>query len=118
MFVSYSEIEVVPDQVGALVRAFRRRARLVDQHPGFLGLELLRDVGRRGRFVLITRWTDQASFRSYMKSGDYREAHERQHEGIAHPAMGGPLRQFESVRLDPPADDDQSVVASLAMEAE
>ena len=56
MFVSHSEIQIPAADVEPLERAFRERARRVDGHPGFLGLELLREVGNRGRYLLVTRW--------------------------------------------------------------
>jgi heme-degrading monooxygenase HmoA len=99
MFVSHSEIEVEEHGADALERAFRERSRLVDGHPGFLGLELLRDIGRKGNYLLVTRWSSRDDFRRYMKSRDFRAAHERQHEGVEEPAGGAPLRQFEAVPL-------------------
>ena len=99
MFVSHSEIEIAEHGSDALERAFRERARLVDAHPGFLGLELLRDIGRKGNYLLVTRWSSRDDFRRYMKSSDYRAAHARQHEGVQEPAGGAPLRQFETVQL-------------------
>jgi heme-degrading monooxygenase HmoA len=99
MFVSLSEIAMEEAGGSVLEAAFRARSRLVDGHDGFLGLELLRDVGQRGRYVLVTRWRSREDFRRYMKSGDYRAAHARQHAGLEEASMGTPLRQFETVEL-------------------
>lgn len=101
MFVSQSEIDVGANGAQALEGAFATRSRMVDRHAGFLGLELLRDVTRAGKYVLITRWNSQDDFRRYMKSGDFRAAHARQHEGVEEPqgVGGSPLRQFEAVQL-------------------
>lgn len=100
MFVSHSEIDVGAGGAEALERAFRARARKVDGHPGFLGLELLRDVGGRGRYLLVTRWASREHFRAYLKSADFKLAHARQHPGIEEASGGAPLRQLETVRLD------------------
>jgi heme-degrading monooxygenase HmoA len=99
MFVSHSEIAIEEEQVGVLEAAFRARARLVDSHDGFLGLELLREVGHRGRYVLVTRWRTREDFRRYMKSEDYRAAHVRERAGLEEASLGAPLRQFETVEL-------------------
>jgi heme oxygenase (mycobilin-producing) len=99
MFVSHSEIQIPAADVEALERAFRERARKVDGHRGFLGLELLREVGNGGRYLLVTRWESREDFRRYMKSDDFRAAHERQHDGVVEPANGAPLRQFDLVPL-------------------
>jgi heme-degrading monooxygenase HmoA len=97
MFVTQSEIRVPSAQMEALERAFEHRARLVDGHDGFLGLELLSDVRSEGRYVLLTRWRSATCFRAYMKSGDHKRAHERQHEGLGEiETEGGNLQQFES----------------------
>ena len=69
-------------EMAALERAFQERARLVDAHSGFLGLELLRDIRENGRYVLLTRWRSRDDFSAYMKSGDHARAHERPHEGL------------------------------------
>lgn len=97
-FLSRSEITVPRAEMAALERAFTQRARLVDQHSGFLGLELLRDIRDNGRYVLLTRWRSRADFTAYMKSGDHARAHERPHDGLqAIHADGGPLEQFHVV---------------------
>lgn len=100
MFVSHSEIAIEDGKDGILEAAFRARARLVDGHDGFLGLELLREVGNGGRYVLVTRWRTRADFRRYMKSPDYRAAHAREHAGLEDASNGAALRQFETVELE------------------
>jgi heme oxygenase (mycobilin-producing) len=96
-FVSRSEITVPLAEMEALERAFRDRARLVDAHAGFLGLELLRDIRANGRYVLVTRWRSRSDFTRYMKSGDHERAHAREHAGLGAVAMGGKLEQFHLV---------------------
>lgn len=96
-FVSRSEIVVPVAEMAALESAFASRARLVDAHSGFLGLELLSDIQERGRYVLLTRWRSRADFTAYMKSGDHQRAHERHHEGLGPVGGGGKLEQFHVV---------------------
>lgn len=97
-FVSRSEISVPVSEMPALERAFEQRARYVDAHPGFLGLELLRDIRGNGRYILVTRWRSRADFSAYMKSGDHARAHERPHDGLGPvSAGGGRLEQFHLV---------------------
>lgn len=99
VFVSQSEIALPPEQQESLEQAFAARARLVDAHPGFLGLELLRDLSAEGgRYVLHTRWRSRADFVAYMRSGDHERAHGRAHPGLDSVAIhGGKLRQFQVV---------------------
>ncbi len=96
-FVSRSEITVPLPAAEALERAFVERARLVDTHPGFLGLQLLRDVRENGRYVLLTQWRSRADFTAYMKSGDHARAHDRPHPGLGPVGEGGKLEQFHVV---------------------
>jgi heme-degrading monooxygenase HmoA len=96
-FVSRSEITVPHEEMGALERAFHERARLVDAHAGFLGLELLKDVREDGRYVLLTRWRTRADFTAYMKSGDHGRAHGRHHDGLAATSGSGGLEQFQVI---------------------
>jgi heme-degrading monooxygenase HmoA len=99
-FVSRSDIVVPISEMGALEHAFRDRARLVDRHVGYRGLELLRSIREDGRYVLLTRWRSQDDFRAYMKSGDHQRAHERSHVGLGPLGGGGKLEQLFSVILE------------------
>jgi len=96
-FLSRSEISVPIDEMPALERAFSDRARLVDRHAGFRGLELLRDIRVPGRYVLLTRWSSRDAFRAYMKSGDHARAHDRPHPDLGPVGSGGKLEQFDMV---------------------
>ena len=86
MVLALSRFLVVNGMEEQVSDAFRGRPRLVEGAPGFLGLEVFRD-GRDARaFYLVTRWSDESSFREWHGS----EAHRHSHEGIP----GG-------LRLDP-----------------
>ena len=79
MYVSLSRLRVSPDRAGELVTAFRRRARLVEEADGFLDLQVWQSDRDAGELVMVSRWRDRASFRTYMKS----EAHAISHNRIA-----------------------------------
>lgn len=63
------------DQVRA---AFLAQPRLVENQADFCGLEVLTDASDRSVFLLITRWTSEAAFRSWHGS----EAHDPSREFI------------------------------------
>ncbi|MGI0052874.1 MAG: antibiotic biosynthesis monooxygenase [Thermoplasmata archaeon] len=70
-----------PKDAEVLVEAFRHRAGKVDQQPGFLGIEVLREV--EGKEVMIsTRWQNRHDFEAWLSSPAFQTAH--QHVG------GGP----------------------------
>jgi len=54
---------------------FLRRPRLVDQHEGFLGCEVLKTGSDPVTFVLITRWKSRAELKAYLRSDDFKLVH-------------------------------------------
>src|SRR4051812_24585033 len=67
LYVSMSRLRVAPDRVGELVTAFRRRAHLVDEAPGFVDLEVWCSDRVPGEVIMVSRWRDRAAFREYMR---------------------------------------------------
>jgi heme-degrading monooxygenase HmoA len=72
-----SHLRVAPDRAAELVSAFRARAGLVDTARGFLGLEVWQSDRDPGELVMVSRWTDRACFRDYMRSEEHRISHAR-----------------------------------------
>ena len=58
-----------------VARDYAQRPRLVDQHPGFLGCEVLKTGSDPVTFVLITRWESRAKLKAYLQSDDFRSVH-------------------------------------------
>ena len=77
MYVSMSRLRVAASESGALVDAFRRRAHLVDDAPGFIDLEVWRSDRDPEEVLMVSRWTDRASFTAYMRSEQHRVSHDR-----------------------------------------
>ena len=74
MIVAISRFRPPSDQAEHLVARFQERSRLVDQHEGFLGLEILRSFERQPEFLLVTRWKDREALRAYLQSPDFQVA--------------------------------------------
>ena len=83
MIVAISRFKASGPEAAELEKLFKARARRVDGHRGFLGLEVLRSIGRESTFTLITRWTDRDSLRAYMRSEDFAVAHRGRIEASA-----------------------------------
>jgi heme oxygenase (mycobilin-producing) len=83
MIVAVSRFRATGPQAAELERLFKARARRVDGHRGFLGLEVLRSMGREPTFMLITRWIDRESLSAYMRSEDFAAAHRDRSEAPA-----------------------------------
>jgi heme-degrading monooxygenase HmoA len=77
MYVSMSRLRVAPDLVDELVGAFRARLGAVDAWAGFQGLEVWCSDREPGEVLMVSRWSDRASFTAYMRSGDHRASHAR-----------------------------------------
>jgi heme-degrading monooxygenase HmoA len=76
-FVVSSEVTISPESAGTLELAFRERLHLVEKAPGFLRLEVWRDVTRPGVFQMVSWWDNADSFRRYMRSADHWISHAR-----------------------------------------
>jgi heme-degrading monooxygenase HmoA len=77
VYVSVSRLRVDPGRADDLVDAFRRRAGLVDDHRGFVDLQVWRSDRDPGEVLMVTRWRDRAAFTAYMRSEDHRTSHGR-----------------------------------------
>jgi heme oxygenase (mycobilin-producing) len=77
LYVSMSRLRVPAERVEELVAAFRRRAHLVDDAPGFIELEVWASDREPGEVIMVSRWRDRAAFRDYMRSDAHRASHER-----------------------------------------
>jgi heme oxygenase (mycobilin-producing) len=77
VYVSMSRLRVAPGRAQEVVCAFRGRAHLVDEAPGFLKLEVWRNDRDEGELVMVSHWTDRECFKSYMKSEAHRLSHDR-----------------------------------------
>lgn len=76
-YVVASELSVDIAGAAALEAAFADRLRQVEEHAGFQRLEVWRDSGREGQYLMVTWWDDEDAFRSYMRSDRHRTSHDR-----------------------------------------
>ncbi len=84
MVVAISNFTVANEQAQSIAARFCQRSGKVDQHGGFLGLEVLsRATGRGTTFMLMTRWTSREALRAYLKSADFRAVHQDSSEQAA-----------------------------------
>jgi len=56
-------------------QAFLNRPRLVEKAPGFCGLDVLTDTTDPSVFLLLTRWSDEESFRAWHRSASHHASH-------------------------------------------
>ena len=77
MYVSLARLRVPDERAPDLVRAFRRRAHLVEEADGFLDLQVWQADRDPGEPVMVSRWRDRDAFKAYMKSERHRISHNR-----------------------------------------
>ncbi len=63
-------------------KAFLNRPRFVEKAAGFCGLEILTDAADPSLFLLLTRWTDEASFRAWHRSDAHHQSHKMMPHGL------------------------------------
>ncbi len=74
-FVSAFTVEVEPGNEQLFVERFQQRAQLVDKAKGFRGLFVLQHIRHANKFIVLTLWEDEASFRAWVNSEEFRTAH-------------------------------------------
>jgi len=74
MIVVSNRIQVAKGHEKEFEGRFEGRARLVENMPGFIRLEVLRPL-QSDYYVVLTHWQDEPSFRAWTESAEFREAH-------------------------------------------
>ncbi len=74
MIVVSNRIQVAKGHEAEFEKRFEGRARLVENMPGFIRLEILRPI-KSEYYVVLTHWQDEASFRAWSDSAEFQEAH-------------------------------------------
>mgnify|MGYP006000648521 CR=1 FL=1 len=62
--------------------AFLERPHLVDDHPGFIRMEVMHPVEQPERVILVTYWESEAIWKEWYHSHKYREAHKGIPKGL------------------------------------
>jgi diguanylate cyclase (GGDEF)-like protein len=68
MVTAISRFRVRDGQKCEVLEISRARARLVENAAGFRGVDILSDASDPLAFLLLTRWTDEASFQAWKES--------------------------------------------------
>ncbi len=73
--VKINAITVPADSGDELARRFAARAGAVDNQDGFEGFELLKPTDERTTWLVVTRWRDEESFKSWLNSPAFGHGH-------------------------------------------
>lgn len=75
IFVAMSRFEVRNDRDDAIHDAFVNRPHLVDDADGFIGMEVFRGIENPKEFWLLTRWRDEAAYKTWHRGHTYQASH-------------------------------------------
>ena len=75
MFVALSRFTIRNGMDEEVRQAFSARPHLVDEARGFLGMQVMSPVDNPAEIWLVTRWTDEQSYRAWHTSHRYHESH-------------------------------------------
>jgi heme-degrading monooxygenase HmoA len=89
--IKINAITVSPDSGDELAKRFAARAGAIDDQDGFEGFELLRPTDERTTWLVVTRWRDDAAFKTWVSSPAFGHGHRSAAEragGQAPPPVG------------------------------
>ena len=96
-YVVISRFRVANAMEREVAEAFRARPHLVDDAPGFVRMEVLSPENDPAEFWLVTHWTDEASYRAWHRSHEYRDSHAGIPKGLKLDAKWTEVRGFNTV---------------------
>lgn len=114
MIVALSRFRVANAMTGAVSQAFVDRPRLVDDAPGFLGLEVFTDAKDPAIYYLATRWTDAASFHAWHRSEEHHRSHAWIPKGLKLEAAYTKVVIAERIALGAGGDGDMEALTADA----
>jgi heme oxygenase (mycobilin-producing) len=89
--VKINVLDVPTGRGAALEERFAARAGDVDTVDGFESFELLRPTDGSERYLVVTRWRDDASFDAWTSSDAFRQGHAGEHDDrVNDPTVGHP----------------------------
>ena len=55
---------------------FKNRAGQIDKQPGFVRMQVLKPESDNSPFIVLTTWEDEQAFANWVKSEDFKIAHQ------------------------------------------
>jgi heme-degrading monooxygenase HmoA len=87
--IKINAITVPAEQGEEVARRFAARIGAVDSQAGFEGFELLRPTDGRETWLVVSRWSDDASFQAWLSSPSFSAGHRGVQAAGAGEAQGG-----------------------------
>lgn len=76
MFIVANRIPVAQEWQSEFEDRFRKRAGEINKQPGFVSMQILKPVSEDAPYVVHTHWQDENAFKAWVKSEDFKLAHQ------------------------------------------
>jgi heme-degrading monooxygenase HmoA len=91
-----NRIYVKPEYTEEFEERFRNRVGQLEQQPGFVLMDVLKPQSETTPYVIMTYWTDKQAFTEWVKSEDFKLAHQNPMSKDAF-LEGGGLEQYSVI---------------------
>ncbi|VAW75747.1 hypothetical protein MNBD_GAMMA12-1593 [hydrothermal vent metagenome] len=95
-YVVANRVYVKPEFCEQFEQRFKNRAGEIDKQEGFVKMEVLKPVSEQTPYVVLTHWQDEAAFKHWVGSEDFKIAHQNPMPKEAF-LDGGSMEQHEVV---------------------
>jgi len=76
MFVVTNRVFVHPDWHKEFEQRFEKRSGQIDKQLGFKRMQILRPQSNDTPYIVYTEWQDEAAFKNWVGSDDFKLAHQ------------------------------------------
>lgn len=96
MYVVMNRVMVKADWANEFEQRFAKRKGQIDKEPGFVNMQILKPESEQTPYVVLTTWQSKSDFENWIKSEDFKLAHQNPMPKDAFNPGGG-LERFEVV---------------------
>jgi len=82
MFVAINFISCNDDYKPRFEQLFATRAHAIDKMEGFKSMNVLRPMDNKSEYLIVSYWESEDNFKSWTKSQEFIEGHQRGFEDI------------------------------------
>ncbi len=96
MFIVTNRLFVADEYAEEVESRFASRRAAMKEQPGFIRMMVLKSMGKETPWAIQTQWQDQASFKTWVQSDDFKASHANPLPKEAFTAPGG-IEQHEVI---------------------
>lgn len=89
MFIVTNRLFIADDYADEVIDRFAARRSAMKLQPGFIRMQVQKPMGKEVPWLIHTQWQDHDSFKKWVQSTDFKEAHANPLPQDAFTAPGG-----------------------------